>query len=748
MHPSLPTGGDLGLTQGPCVQVHLLVDTRALDRPLDYLVPPELEGAIGPGALVACPLGPRRVVGVVVGTAPATHAGRLVALAGRVETPQIPPQLLDLAMWVARYYAAPVASCLRLVVPPGAEAALRRRPDGSWRLATPPRGPAPRLIVRRLPGGTEATARQAQILACVPIGDAVAAAELVRRAGTTMDTLRRMAAAGLIAITSQVPTAEDVHGLGLPVPAAPRELTHDQQRACERIAGALSATGHDALLLHGVTGSGKTEVYLRALDVVRARGRGGIVLVPEISLTPQLLSRLRARLGPGVEVWHSNMTPAERAQADARLRDGEADIVVGARSAIFAPVRDVGLIVVDEEHDSSYKQDSTPRYDARQVAFRRGREAGALVLYGTATPRPETWHALERIQLRTRADGSQPPPVRVVDMRTQRPGPVSAPLARALRDAAERGNKAVLLLNRRGFALMALCKSCGWIATCPSCDVSLVHHRDPARLSCHHCGFERPVPTVCPRCGASELMRGGMGTQGLEQALAKLVPTTRLVRLDASSTAARGSVAELLAEFAKPGPAILLGTQMVAKGHDLPEVTVAAVLEADAGLRHADFRAEERTFDLIVQTAGRAGRRGEDSTVIVQAWEPGARAIRLAAQLAVETFLDGELERRRQYLMPPFGHLVRVLVEGHDATAVVALARALAGRAADAEAPVTVLGPAPLHRVRGRTRRAVLVRGDRVAEARGAALAAVAAVRGAAEAGRVRLVVDVDPQST
>ena len=748
MHPSLLAGDDPGLAQGPCAQVYLLVDTRALDRPLDYLVPPELAGVVGPGVLVACPLGPRRVVGVVVGTEPATHPGRLVALAGRVETPAIPAELLDVAMWVARYYAAPVASCLRLVAPPGGEAALRRARDGSWRLATPPRGPAPRLVVRRLTDGAEGTARHAEILACLPAGETLAAAELVRRAGTTMETLRRMAAAGLIAITSQAPVADDVHGLGMPVPAAPRELTADQQTACRRIAEALAAGGRQALLLHGVTGSGKTEVYLRALDMVRAQGRGAIVLVPEISLTPQLLSRLRARLGPGVEVWHSNMTPAERAQADTRLREGGADVVVGARSAVFAPVRDVGLVVVDEEHDSSYKQDSTPRYDARQVAFRRGRDAGALVLYGSATPRPETWHALERMQLRTRADGSHPPPVRVVDMRTQRPGPISAPLARALRDAAERGNKAVLLLNRRGFALMALCRSCGWIATCPSCDVSLVHHRDPARLSCHHCGFERGVPTVCPRCGSSELMRGGMGTQGLEQALAKLVPTMRLVRLDASSTAARGSVAELLGEFAKPGAAILLGTQMVAKGHDLPEVTVAAVLEADAGLRHADFRAEERTFDLIVQTAGRAGRRGEDSTVIVQAWEPGARAIQLAARLAVETFLDGELERRAQYRMPPFGHLTRVLVEGHDPIAVVAIARALAGSAADAAAPVTVLGPAPLHRVRGRTRRAVLVRGDRVADARGAALTAVDAVREAAAAGELRLIVDVDPQTT
>jgi primosomal protein N' (replication factor Y) len=748
MHPSLVADEAGGLARGPCVQVYLLVDTRALDRPLDYLVPADLAGTIGRGALVACPLGPRRVVGVVVGANPATHAGRLVALSGRVDTPAVPAPLLDLAMWVARYYAAPVASCLRLVVPPGAEGALRRAAGGGWRLIVPARGPAPRLMVRRAVDGPAGTARQQEILARVPGEAAIAAAELVRGAGTTMETLRRMASAGLVVLGSEAPTLTDIHGLGMPVPAAPEVLTPDQQAAGERIARALASAEPPAVLLHGVTGSGKTEVYLRALDVVRTQGRGAIVLVPEISLTPQLLSRLRARLGPGVEVWHSNMTPGERARADARLRDGAADVVVGARSAVFAPVRDVGLIVVDEEHDASYKQDSTPRYDARQVAFRRGRDAGALVVYGTATPRPETWHALERIQLHTRADGSQPPAVRVVDMRTQRPGPVSAPLARALRDAADRGHKAVLLLNRRGFALMSLCRACGWLATCPSCDVSLVHHRDPARLSCHHCGFERPVPTVCPRCGSSEVMRGGMGTQGLEQALTKIVPTMRLVRLDASSTAARGSVAELLAEFARPGAAILLGTQMVAKGHDLPEVTVAAVLDADAGLRHPDFRAEERAFDLIVQTAGRAGRRGEQSTVIVQAWEPGSRAIQLASQLAVETFLEGELERRQHYLMPPFGHLVRVVIEGHDAAAVIAQGRALAAAAADAAWPVTVLGPAPLHRVRGRTRRAVLVRADRVAEARAAALSGVAAVADGAASGDVRIVVDVDPQTT
>ncbi len=731
-----------------CAHVHLLVDTRALDRPLDYVIPDGLIAAVDVGSLVVCPLGPRRVVGVVVGIGAPTHTGRLVAIVGRVEAPSIPDDLRALADWVARYYAAPVASCLRLVVPPGAEGALRRRADGTWRIAVPASAPKRPLVVRRVVEGPEPSRRQREIITAIPEGTQIAAAELCRAAGTTMDTLRRMADRGLITLDADTETPRDVHGLGMPVPPAPQALNSDQQAAITRILSALTEHPPPGLLLHGVTGSGKTEVYLHALNAVRREGKGAIVLVPEISLTPQLLSRLRARLGDGVEVWHSNMSVAERAQVDARLRAGDADVVVGARSAVFAPVANLGLIVIDEEHDASYKQDSTPRYDARQVAFRRARGAGALVIYGTATPRPETWHALEHVRLRTRADGSQPPGVRVVDMRTQGPGPVSTPLGRALRDASDRGNKAVLLLNRRGFALMSLCRACGWLAKCPSCDVSLVQHQDPIRLGCHHCGFETSVPAVCPACGSSELQRGGVGTQGLEHALHKLVPDMRLVRLDASSTATRGSVAELLQEFARPGPAILLGTQMVAKGHDLPEVTVAAVLDADAGLRYPDFRAEERVFDLIVQTAGRAGRRGEDSVVIVQAWEPAARAIQLASRLAVDEFLNGEIARRSEYLMPPFGHLVRVLIDGGDGTQVVQIARDLADLIANGTTPVTVLGPAPLHRLRGRSRRAILVRGDGVADARMAAVAAVAQISAAARGQDIRMVIDVDPQTT
>lgn len=727
-------------------QVLLLADTRALERTLDYLVPAEMAAQVVRGSLVACPLGPRRLVGVVMGTDPPTHTGRLVPLAGVVETPPVREELIDLALWVARYYAAPVSACLRLVMPPGSERALGRTPDGGWRLARPPRGPAPVRWAVWAPGCAAADGRRAEVVRVLrEAGGAMPAAQLERAAGTTGATLRRMAADGQIAIESRTPDGSaHLHHLATAhAPARPPQFTERQQEAIARITHAMD-DGTPALLLHGVTGSGKTEVYLQAIAHARAAGRGSIVLAPEISLTPQLVARVAARLGERVALWHSAMTPAERADAHRRLRSGEADVVVGARSAVFAPVAHLGLVIVDEEHDGSYKQDSVPRYDARQVAYRRAARAGALVVYGSATPRPETWRSLPRVALPERVDGSAPPRIRVVDMRTQGAGPISRPLARALRDAVRDNQKAILLLNRRGFALSALCRACGWVAECPHCDVSLVHHRDPPRLICHHCGHERAVPSVCPQCRSVDLLRAGVGTEGLEAALARVVPTARLVRMDASSTTSRGSITRLLDEFAAPGAAVLLGTQMVAKGHDLRDVTVAAILDADASLRMADFRAEERTFDLIVQTAGRAGRRGEPATVIVQALEPDARAVQLAAASAVEEFLEGELERRAEFDLPPFSHLVRLVVDAPTIDAAVGWARTLADHIADTQ--VAVMGPAPLHRLRGRARRSITVRAARAAEAVGVCQHVLTHHRAALADGDVRVSIDVDPQ--
>jgi primosomal protein N' (replication factor Y) len=369
-------------------------------------------------------------------------------------------------------------------------------------------------------------------------------------------------------------------------------------------------------------------------------------------------------------------------------------------------------------------------------------------VYGSATPRPEAWHALERITLAERADGATLPPVQVVDMRTQHAGPISRPLAKALQEAGERGEKAIVLLNRRGFARTTLCRECGWIARCPDCDVPMVLHRDggPERLVCHHCGLERSQPTACPSCRSVDVGRQGSGTQALEEALAAVVPDTRLVRLDADTASRRGGIVGLLADFNAPGAAILLGTQMVAKGHDLPEVTVAAVLDADAALQHADFRAEERAFSLIVQLAGRAGRRkGEPARVVVQAWEPAARAVQLAERHAVEEFIEGEIARREPRGMPPHGHLLRIVIEGDSPTRVAEVAESLAEDLAMAEPEMTVRGPSRLHRLRGRTRRAILLQAPRSSTL-------IAATRRVLDSSGsrtgVRIGVDVDPQDT
>ncbi len=710
-----------------------------------------MEGAAQPGAMVVCPLGPRRVLGVVVGRDAPSHEGRLVSIAGVVEGRPVPAELLELAGWMARYYMAPVAACLRLVLPPGGGGALRRDASGEWVLAPPPGRPR-EVLVARLTGapvnGLPTRRRQvAEMLA--GSGGRLAAAELCRRASTTSGTLRRMAEAGILALARERLGPDSlVSTAGAPPPPDhPPDLTPDQAAAVADIVRLIKAEG-GSLLLHGVTGSGKTEVYLRAIQAARERGLGSLVLVPEIALTPQLLDRLRARLGEGVAIWHSALTPAQRAAEHRRVREGEADVVLGARSAVFAPIVNLGLVVVDEEHDPSYKQDSSPRYDARQVAARRARAAGAAVVFGSATPRPEAWHALPRRALPVRADGSRLPAVEVVDMRTQAAGPISRPLARALHDAALRGEKAIVLASRRGFSLMALCRECGWIARCPACDVSLVQHSSPRRLACHHCGHEEPVPGVCPRCASTDVVRQGTGSQGVEEALARLVPSARIVRMDGSTASGRGAVARLLAEFARPGPAILLGTQMVAKGHDLPDVTVAGAVDADAPLQHAGFRSEERAFALIVQLAGRAGRRGELARVIVQAYEPAARAVQLGARHAVEEFLVGEIERRRSHHLPPFGHLVRVVFDGESPEEVARAALGLAETLRQGAPEVGVLGPSPMHRLRGRTRRALLLSAPTASRMTMPLRSALDRHAAEQRRGGVRVAVDVDPQDT
>jgi len=525
----------------------------------------------------------------------------------------------------------------------------------------------------------------------------------------------------------------------LPAEPAPARLSDSQQLALGQIERLL-ASGGGNVLLAGATGSGKTEVYIRACEAVVASGRGAIVLVPEIALTPQTLGRFRARFGDRVALLHSGLSEAERRDERERIVTGEASVVVGARSAVFAPLPSLGVICVDEEHDSSYKQESDPRYDARTVAAKRAALEGAVAIFGSATPRPESWHTLERLELGGRI-AAPLPTVRVVDLRRETGYPLSAPLLAELGRLAEGGGKAILLLNRRGVAPALHCRACGATRRCSNCDVALTLHGD-GTLRCHHCGAREPAGDTCPACGSPELARIGAGTQRLERELEKHVPELERIRLDADAVAKPDELREALERFARAERAVLVGTQMVAKGHHFAGVELAAVVDADTGLGLPDFRAEERTFQLLTQLAGRSGRDAP-GRVLVQTFQPESRAVQHAARHDVVGFLAGELERRHALGYPPFRHLVRVLVSGPELSDATRALEELKSGLPEFE----LLGPAPLLRLRGRNRAQLVGKTDRPRALASRAAALLAAAAPAMRRAGLSAVVDVDPQS-
>jgi len=525
--------------------------------------------------------------------------------------------------------------------------------------------------------------------------------------------------------------------------AEPGLLTDGQGSAVVRIVAALDEGVGEHVLLQGPTGSGKTEVYLQACAAALERGCGTIVLVPEIALAPQTLGRFRERFGDTVAVLHSSLSDAERRDERARIASGEARIVVGARSAIFAPMRRVGLIVVDEEHDAAYKQEADPRYDARTVAAKRAALEGAVTVYGSATPRPESWTRLPRLLLSARI-GAPMPRVQIVDLRREAGYPLSAPLLRELGAVAEGGGKAILLLNRRGVAPAVHCRACGTSRRCASCDVALTLHADRL-LHCHHCGYSEPVPDACPSCGSAEVARIGAGTQRLEAELERRLPELVRFRLDADVAAETGALREVLGRFRETDRAVLVGTQMVAKGHHVPGVRLAAVVDADTGLSLPDFRAEERTFQLIVQLAGRSGR-DEPGRVVVQTFQPDATPILHAVRHDVNGFLAGETERREALGYPPFRHLVALLVTGSEAVAPLRLLAELRGRL-EGSVEAELLGPAPLLRLRGRHRAQLLAKTSQPRRFARKAATLLAAAAPAMRREGLTAVVDVDPQS-
>jgi primosomal protein N' (replication factor Y) len=725
----------------PIAKVEPLLTTRNVSGPFDYRLP-EAMSEVEVGSVLVVPFGRRRVVGVVVGLADRSDLPQ-ERLAEPLEALEagVPPELVALGRWAGEEYCSTPARGLGLVLPPGVGTgaeARRVRPLVELEVSATERG------LEALSGGGRLGLRQRAVLRALVAGPKPAR-QLAASAGSDRATLRRLEARGLIA-TREVERRRRHRSPGVGAVREGVELTADQTAALDAVVGALpEGSPGRSFLLHGVTGSGKTEVYLEAARAALAQGRGAIVLVPEIALTPQTMDRFRRRFGDSVALLHSRMPAGARYDEWRRLRSGEARICVGPRSAVFAPVSDPGLIVVDEEHDSSYKQESDPRYDAREVARRRAAEAGAVLLCGTATPRPESWRELERLELPSRVDGRGLPPVEIVDMRGGVPGPLHPATRRAFSEVARQGGKAILLINRRGWSTHLTCRSCGHAWECPHCDVSLVLHRDGG-LRCHHCGHAEPKPQACPECSSVTIARVGSGTQRVEAELAELLAPLEIFRLDSDSAASRGH-AEVLSRFEAAGSGVLVGTQMVAKGHDFPDVTLSVILDADGALRLPDFRSEERTFALITQLAGRSGRGEAGGRVLVQALSTGAPSIRYAARHDSAGFLADELERRRALRYPPFSHLVEVALAGEDEARVERSAETVRELVADRiSADDELLGPAPLFRLRGKHRRRLLLKSERRHETVSAVRDAVAtAVRDRALR-ELSISVDVDPQ--
>ncbi len=557
--------------------------------------------------------------------------------------------------------------------------------------------------------------------------------------------LRRLAGRGLVSVERRVVGRRPEHLHVGARRSGPLELDRAQAAALASVDAGLRSGAHAGFLLHGVTGSGKTEVYLRAAAGALAQGRGVIVLVPEIGLTPQTVGRFVERFGDTVAVLHSGLGAGERYDEWLRLRSGEARVCVGPRSAVFAPIDRLGLIVVDEEHDPSYKHEGDPRYDARHVAARRAAEAGAVLIAGSATPRPESYLRMERLRLPSRVDGRRLPEVEVLDM-IGVPGSLHPRTSEALADLRRAGGKAIVLLNRRGWSNYVFCGSCGRVWGCPQCDVSLVLHRAEGQIACHHCGHREPNPGRCADCGSTSVGRRGLGTEQLEHEFntalgGRSTPGFPVFRLDGDVAAAKDRAAAVLRRFEAAPAGVLVGTQMVAKGHDFDGVGLGVVLDADATLRFPDFRSEERTFALVAQLAGRAGRgRGATGRVLVQTVDPRASSIAFAAGHDSDGFLAAELGRRRALGYPPYGELIRIVCSAESSAAPMEAARQLRQ---DLIIPgAAVLGPAPLFRLRGRDRAQLVVKGGE----RQAAVAAVGAAVDRLGRRDVAISVDVDPQ--
>jgi primosomal protein N' (replication factor Y) len=721
-----------------------------------YSVPPALLGRVGPGVRVLVPFGNRRLAAMCVGiddTPPPEGVAPKPVHSLLEEEPLVGPDILALAAWVATGTGCSWGEALDATLPPAVKRARPSRTIEVAQLVGDPRLVRP--AVDALQEKREKQARALRILA--DRGGELPVREWMRLAHISRSPVDSLVKAGHVTLARQ--RSEKDPFLGRPVErTAPLDMTPEQRAVYERIVRSVERGAHKTFLLHGVTGSGKTEVYLQVLERVVAAGRQGIVLVPEISLTPQTVRRFRERF-ERVAVLHSHLTDAERADQWRLIRRGEADVVVGARSAIFAPVPSLGLVVLDEEHETTFKQQNVPRYHAREVAIERARIANAVTILGTATPSLEAFHKsregdYERLVLHERVAGGRTPEIVMVDLavESRRKGSfryISDPMRAAMDDSLSRGGQVLLFLNRRGWASVMLCRSCRSPLRCPHCEVSLTLHRRAHRVLCHYCGHERPPPSVCPTCTGT-LAPLGYGTEKVEEEVRQSFLHASIARMDSDTMSGRGRHEKTLADFAEGRTQVLIGTQMIAKGLDFPNVTLVGVICADSALFLADYRAAERTFQLLAQVVGRTGRGPKGGRVVVQAFNPRHISIRTGVSQDYNAFAEAELPLRQEAGYPPFARIVRVIAQAPREDAARKRMETLALRlrggadAADALDGVAVLGPAPapIGRLNDQWRWNIVCKcaGDGAVNALLGRLAGQTAPKG-----HVRVLVDVDP---
>lgn len=691
-----------------------IVFDRPLDHAYSYSVPDDLADRIGVGKRVEAPFGrgDKSTVGYCVRVQDSPPP-RTVKSITRVldDEALLTDSLLRLTRWMADYYLCGWGHVLQAVLPAGVRDQAGTREAVFVEPVPEAESPDP------IPS---LTSKQSLVLDRLRKADGpVEQRRLCRDAGVGPGVVRSLIEKGLA--RRQVERVErlDAPADGPVAPAVPVVLNEDQEKVWQPVREAIGAGGYHAFLLHGVTGSGKTEIYLRAIEDVIRQGKEALVLVPEISLTPQTIERFRGRCAR-VAVMHSHLTDSERGAHWRRIAAGQVQVVVGARSAVFAPCRNLGLVIIDEEHESTFKQESTPRYHARDVAVMRAKLENIPILMGSATPALESWANAERgqytlLQLPNRVENRPLPQVAIIDLRHEPRSSgtfaaIGPTLERAMREALGRGGQVMLLLNRRGFSTHVHCPACGYVAVCPNCDLSLTFHRQRASLMCHYCGHEQPPYRKCPGCGEGAILYQGLGTEKLQAEIEQKFPDRVVQRMDSDTMSRPGSHQRVLDAFRDGLIHILLGTQMIAKGLDFPNVTLVGVVNADVGLHLPDFRAAERTFQLLAQVAGRTGRGERGGKVMIQTFTPEHPSVSLAATHDYLKFAELELAHRKEHMYPPYQRLVRLIVRSENEDAAQRFADTLAGafreamRRADRQSPgLRLLGPAeaPVYRLAG-----------------------------------------------